>query len=165
MANRRSLDAAIDSAWQQFEQAGVKYAVVLIDVDHFKQVNDRYGHDIGDRVLAEMANCLQISVRASDFVARYGGEEFVVLLPNTTARNAMLVAEGLRQKVEQLSIASVGHISISAGISAPANDDNYSGACIKRADQGLYQAKRDGRNRCVLIEPMQSGLETPRLSG
>ena len=126
-------------------------ALIMLDIDHFKQVNDQHGHQVGDAVLEAIAAILQEKSRAEDVVARFGGEEFVILLDNCNNSNAMLKAEALRKEIEQwkpkgLSItASFGVALLSAGIIDLAN-------LIKQADDALYQAKDQGRNQVVFYQ-------------
>lgn len=128
-------------------------SVVLFDVDHFKSINDRYGHDVGDEALRHVARLLGGDLRSSDVFARYGGEEFVVLLPETDARSAWALAERLRQRIAQSDLPGQQaplRITVSAGIAenlAPATSLEQ---VIKRADEALYAAKNDGRNRSVM---------------
>ena len=149
--NRRALTDYLDYLYAQFTRSHVGYAVLLLDVDYFKKVNDQYGHEVGDRVLKGVAQVLSSNIRESDFVARYGGEEFVVLLPTTTLEGAMVLAENLRQTVEQAPILDQHPISISIGVSVVQVTDSDAQTAMRRADQHLYQAKAQGRNRVVAL--------------
>jgi len=120
-----------------------KLSVAMIDIDHFKQFNDTYGHMVGDEVLRLLADVLQKSVRRSDLVARYGGEEFIVLFPETPADRAVFKAEDLRKSVEPSSV------TVSIGVAEIPSDGTDMRTVIDCADQRLYQAKRGGRNRVV----------------
>ncbi|MEI6778176.1 MAG: diguanylate cyclase [Chloroflexales bacterium] len=136
-------------------------AIVMIDLDHFKHINDTYGHPIGDRVLHTVAMCCRAELRNVDVIARYGGEEFVALLPETDLANAMQVSERLRQSVEVMTvpdsleqrvfITSI-HVTVSLGIAMLTPDTPNLAAIIVRADQALYAAKQAGRNRVVVSE-------------
>jgi diguanylate cyclase (GGDEF)-like protein len=129
---------------------------MILDIDHFKSINDTFGHDQGDRVLVEVARLLQASTRDSDLVARLGGEEFVVVMDNATLGTGLRVAERLRRSIESKSFPLIRggqiNISISIGITvsdatkAPLNRDQM----LKAADLALYQAKHAGRNRTVV---------------
>ena len=121
------------------------------DVDHFKQINDSYGHAAGDKVLKIVAECLANSLRSVDFIARYGGEEFVMILPGSTLEQAMDVADRIREAVAKLGFHVSGkplRITISCGVSALREGDTAASA-FERADQALYRAKAEGRNRVV----------------
>ena len=124
----------------------------MADIDHFKKINDRHGHQAGDRVLAEVAQCLRKSVRDVDIGGRYGGEEFVVLLPETLPPQALLVAERVRHAVSDLKITSESErilVTISLGLAGDQSPESLS-ALIKTADAALYRAKESGRNRVVV---------------
>jgi diguanylate cyclase (GGDEF)-like protein len=124
----------------------------MIDIDHFKRVNDTYGHEAGDAVLKALAASLQLAAREGDVVARLGGEEFVLLLPSATKEVAAAVAERLRGHVQALSVATGGstvQVTASFGVSLQAQGEEWSTA-LQRADVALYEAKRGGRNRVVL---------------
>ncbi|MCI0520210.1 MAG: diguanylate cyclase [Chloroflexi bacterium] len=129
-------------------------SAVFLDIDHFKQVNDRYGHQAGDQVLYHLAECLRQHVRSIDIVGRYGGEEFVLLLPETDQALANGVAERLRVKVEEMSAPTARGpvaITVSVGIAALTEAHENLEALLAHADQGLYRAKQTGRNRVVSV--------------
>ena len=126
---------------------------LILDVDFFKQVNDNYGHDIGDEVLREFANRISANVRGIDLACRYGGEEFVVVMPDTDLSFAYMVAERLRQSVADspFNVSVAGKeltVTISIGVATSETGDTPE-VLLKRADQALYRAKRDGRNRVI----------------
>jgi diguanylate cyclase (GGDEF)-like protein len=127
----------------------------LLDIDHFKKINDTYGHDKGDAVLRSVATCLQDSVRASDIVFRYGGEEFVVLLSNTAASGAFHLGERIRKALEKLACEADGgaplRVTASLGVATLAPNESKE-KLLKRADQAMYRAKHMGRNQVVLAE-------------
>ena len=143
LGNRRSLQ---ESARQI---AGVgSYSVLMVDADHFKQVNDRYGHDRGDEVLKDIAQCLFKSARQVDSVVRYGGEEFVLILPETRLEQAEIVASRIHASIAECRPGGLPvTVSIGAATSDSGQDDLY--LTIKCADEALYQAKAEGRNRTV----------------
>lgn len=132
---------------------------VLVDIDHFKKVNDTYGHDKGDEVLREVSDLLRQSVRDTDiatrkFVGRYGGEELVIVLPNTDSDGAKIVGERLRKRVEEHFKAKDFNLTISAGVSVYSPDSSEDGSeavddLYKTADEKLYEAKKTGRNKVV----------------
>ena len=153
--NRRNFDTTFLSEWKQAARNNSTLAVIIIDIDYFKQYNDHYGHGAGDVCLQMVASALSKDIiRPGDMVARYGGEEFIVILPGTTEEEALIVAERLRTSVENLAIqheysktASV--ITISAGITSQRNlgDNTIPQNLIDSADKALYIAKENGRNR------------------
>lgn len=157
--NRRFLDESLArevlrSERRSPEQPDTPLAVLMIDVDHFKQFNDKFGHELGDRVLRCVAQTLSDTVRPSDLVARYGGEEFTVVLPNTAPPVALQRAQALCDAViqmPQLSDSGATHppITISIGMACLPEDGQTAETLVKNADAALYRAKRDGRNRVV----------------
>jgi diguanylate cyclase (GGDEF)-like protein len=127
---------------------------VLLDLDHFKQINDTYGHDEGDAVLAAVGDVLAGSVRASDFVGRSGGEEFIVLLPDTGADAAVGVAEKLRAAVANVALARINRaITGSFGVAVHPEHAPDAETLVRVADRALYIAKANGRNRVELARP------------
>ncbi|WP_053006906.1 diguanylate cyclase [Chromobacterium subtsugae] len=145
--NRMAANEQLQDEHLRYGRSGEPYAVLLLDIDHFKRVNDGYGHDAGDRVLAHLAQVIRQAARATDFVARYGGEEFLLLLPATDAEGAAVLAEKIRAVVEQSQAPDVGRITVSIGLAVAGRADEQPEAVVKRADQALYQAKAGGRNR------------------
>ena len=134
---------------------GFPFAVLMLDIDHFKRVNDRYGHPVGDQVIKALADLCSRSLRDNDLVARFGGEEFVLTLPQTDLEGAAIVAERVRRAVEQLEIATeLGPLkfTISIGISISRSAVPFD-QVIETADQALYRAKQGGRNRVELDAP------------
>jgi diguanylate cyclase (GGDEF)-like protein len=154
VANRRQLDSVLDLEWSRASRGRTWLSLLLVDIDHFKQYNDRYGHQAGDACLKTIAEILTSAVhRPEDLVARYGGEEFAVILPGTDLDGACLVAERLRARVESVEIAHAAstvsdHLTISVGVATmlPRRDDGAA-TLVAAADQALYQAKHEGRNR------------------
>ncbi len=151
--NRRHLGTVLSFGSRQARKGEQQYAIILIDIDHFKRINDTYGHDVGDQILKWFADLLTENVRSSDFVFRYGGEEFLLLLPSVQAQTAELVAEKLRRTVAETPVTLPDgkkiQLTISCGIAMSAGEWNYE-RVIKRADEALYRAKERGRNRCEL---------------
>ena len=123
-------------------------SLIFFDIDHFKKVNDNYGHLIGDKILYNIAQLVKRCLRKSDTVARWGGEEFVILLPNTSRKDAYKVAQTLRETIEKKVFEDVGHITSSFGVSE-LKEDEKSDEFLKRADKLLYAAKANGRNMVV----------------
>lgn len=153
--NRRSLDTRLDEALALDRRYGVPHGrvhgLLLIDVDHFKHINDAHGHPAGDAVLRQLAQLLLATVRASDVAARFGGEEFAVLLPELTGPlDAVMTAEKIRQAVESTRFGAVGKVTVSVGVSLATPEDADARPLIDRADAALYEAKRSGRNSVVL---------------
>ncbi|MFJ4144116.1 diguanylate cyclase [Pseudomonas sp. NPDC089734] len=146
--NRRLFDEKLIECSQRFELTGHPFALLFIDADHFKRINDTYGHAIGDEVLYQLAQIIQKNTRSTDFVARYGGEEFAVLLPEfDNLQNPEIVAEKIRAAIADATFALVGQVTVSIGIGLSESTDANTTALIKRADQQLYHAKSSGRNR------------------
>jgi diguanylate cyclase (GGDEF)-like protein len=134
-------------------------AAVLLDLDHFKRINDLYGHPKADEVLALVGATLSTSVRESDFVARYGGEEFVVLMPGTDVEGALALAEKLREAISALVFADLEQpVTASLGVAVFPDDASDPGTLIRHADRALYTAKRAGRNR---VEHFAAGVAVP----
>jgi diguanylate cyclase (GGDEF)-like protein len=122
-------------------------SLVMADLDRFKNINDTYGHDTGDRVLKEIGSFLQENVRDVDMVARYGGEEFVILIPEAAKDAAYILSERLRKKFEKLKFENLPQITISLGIATYPFDGKQPEDLLKNADAAMYAAKRAGRNQ------------------
>lgn len=149
--NRRRLEEKLADCMQSGKRVGRGFSVLVLDADHFRRVNDSYGHSAGDAVLRQLARMLIEHTRTTDFVARYGGEEFVVLLPETPYQDeALTVAEKVRTAVEQATFPLVGRLTVSIGISLWSPKDFTSSDVFKRADEALYLAKSCGRNQVVV---------------
>ncbi len=127
-------------------------ALIMADIDHFKQVNDRFGHQVGNVVLQAAAGILSADVRGTDTVARYGGEEFAIILPETTGEEARVAAEHIRTLIADLRMPGAPNVTISLGVSEYQALDSDCECLIKRADGALYQAKHSGRNRVMMDE-------------
>ncbi len=154
--NRRYLASHISAMFERAEWTGRPLATMILDIDHFKKINDTYGHDAGDKVLKEFADCVGRSVRGIDLACRYGGEEFLVAMPDTDMAFAAIVAERLRQEVASKKFMINGgrdaiEITVSIGIASTENnpDEDSAQKLIKRADEALYEAKNGGRNRVI----------------
>lgn len=150
--NRRQIQAKGRKGFSQAREEGKPLCVLLLDIDHFKKVNDRLGHHVGDLVLTAVAQCIEEQLRSLDRVGRNGGEEFLVLLPDTRLEEAVEVAERIRNQVARLHIEGVPedhpiHVSIGCAECRP-EDDNL-GELVRRADEAMYSAKLAGRNRVV----------------
>jgi diguanylate cyclase (GGDEF)-like protein len=159
LPNRRALDETFGLLIAEAERTLAPLSVMLIDLDRFKNVNDTYGHDRGDEVLAAMATTLQESVRSSDFAARLGGEEFLVLLPGTDPMTAGMVAEGIADSLAKTKVHGMERmVTASFGVAGYPMHGVDMASLLRRADSALYRAKRDGRD-CVRVATAPSGHE------
>ena len=150
--NRRAFDQKLQEEMDRFARYKEPCCLALADIDHFKSVNDTYGHDVGDVVIQRFAETLHNNKRAPDFVARVGGEEFIILLPNTELEQGVLVVDRLRKEFgEQCYEAIDRPVTASFGITAMLKPDTKD-SVIKRADGGLYRAKESGRNQVARKE-------------
>ncbi len=153
LPNRRRFEHVLERAWQEAGRTGKPVSMLIVDADHFKNINDRYGHPIGDVVLKGLATCLSASVhRPHDLVCRIGGEEFAVLLPETDREGAFRVATKIHDSVRTLAVASAGiqngSLTVSIGLATgPVRTDMCPEDLYRRADAAVYEAKRHGRNR------------------
>jgi diguanylate cyclase (GGDEF)-like protein len=147
--NRRALEKHLRQEWARTRRYGGSFAVIMADLDHFKLVNDTYGHPAGDQVLREVAAILAGECRRSDLPARYGGEEFVIILPTHHAQGAMVMAERCRRKIQEARIHARGaEIRVTASFGVADSDGHAScEEVIQDVDKALYQAKQAGRNR------------------
>ena len=152
VTNRRGFDESIEKMLREHRPGDAGPSVVLIDLDHFKQINDQYGHVFGDTVLKNIALAIRSCVKGRDLVARYGGEEFVVLLPSTALAGAAVLAEQIRATIAGARIRrgnsheNIGAITVSLGVAAWQPGETLE-SLIDRADKALYRSKREGRNR------------------
>jgi two-component system cell cycle response regulator len=152
--NRRYMERHLGTLVEKSAGRGKSLSVLILDIDYFKSVNDRFGHDAGDDVLREFADRMRTCVRGIDLACRHGGEEFVVVMPDTDLSVATMVAERIRRKIAgdpfpvQRGTRSI-EVTISIGIAARTDPKEDATAFLKRADEALYRAKRDGRNRVV----------------
>jgi diguanylate cyclase (GGDEF)-like protein len=153
--NRRAFHAALDAAWRDAQRSGKALSCLMIDIDHFKRINDTHGHGIGDRVIQEVARKLQDCVRGTDLVCRWGGEEFCVVVGGIAIAETLDFAERVRMRIERECGAAVREvpglrITASVGADIVQGRGESPAALIERADQALYRAKRAGRNRIVM---------------
>lgn len=151
VANRREFARVLTKEMSRTRRHGVHLSIILYDLDHFKQVNDEYGHDVGDSLLRATTRLVTRHVRATDLVVRWGGEEFLVLTPDTGLAGAKRVAENLRQAIAQHRFAKVGSITVSFGVTEFSTSDDED-TLLKRADDALYRAKARGRNRVEALD-------------
>jgi diguanylate cyclase (GGDEF)-like protein len=164
LKNRRFFDERLPEEFRRAQRYSDPVSLMMIDLDHFKEVNDRYGHQMGDVVLRDAAEVIKASVRDPDICARYGGEEFAVILPKTHMGGALIVAErvwrGLKNKVYRQEVPAVGQAAVaevrvtaSLGLAFfPSKDILSAELLVKFADEALYQAKRSGRNNICLYQ-------------
>ena len=153
--NRRFLEEMLPKLTAQAQRRGTALGILVIDVDHFKQVNDTYGHDAGDKVLVEVANTIKKNIREADIAVRFGGEEFLVILADVQQGKSVDVAEKIRRAVEEHPIELGGkvlHKTVSIGVSEFPVDSDKIWQCIKFADVALYKAKEMGRNRVIRFQ-------------
>ena len=146
--NRLALEEAMSQSFQSARQYHQPLSVIMLDIDHFKKVNDEHGHKAGDSALKQLVKILQNGSREQDCTARYGGEEFTLVLPNTNHETACKRAESLRAAVEQADFEAVGRITISLGVATLNDADTTPETILNRADEALYRSKANGRN-CV----------------
>lgn len=160
LPNRRSFEAFLEKAVEESHTDYTPLCVIMADIDHFKRINDKFGHPTGDAVLKQFARILSSSVRPTDMVARYGGEEFVLILKKTPMGNAVQVAERIRGNIlvskwiDPNTNVDIGALTASFGI-AEINDHETAKGIVERADQRLYVAKNNGRNRVEICKPNQ----------
>ncbi len=153
--NRRSFDERLVEEFKRHQRLNNELSLLMIDLDHFKAVNDTYGHMAGDMVLEQVARIFETTFRATDFIARYGGEEFVILLPHTNEEQARMLAERVRVNIEESTMTYQGvsfNITASIGVSSirPGCLDKDT-EVVRKADEALYKAKMNGRNRVVIF--------------
>lgn len=144
--NRHKLDEILVNMMEEARRYGKHFSLAILDIDHFKQINDTYGHQLGDEVLIDVANILQQRIRKTDVVGRWGGEEFLIVLPNSSLKQAAIVLDELRAQISHSNFAPLQSLTISLGL---ANSDKHpcEDSILAAADEALYRAKSNGRNR------------------
>ena len=154
--NRRYFEEEVFKRILDSKVSGEAFSVLMLDVDHFKKVNDTFGHKVGDKVLIELAAAAERALRECDIVARYGGEEFVIFLADTNSEEGLRVAERLRETIGEVVVYTDDgrevRFTVSVGLSSSAISENID-MLIKTADEALYRAKNSGRNRVVVFTP------------
>ena len=150
--NRKSISLLLENSFENAQRYDLEYTVAMLDADNFKNINDTYGHLIGDHILTHICACLKKLLRKSDCIGRYGGEEFLILLTETDLQSAYEVMDKCRESLAQYPI-TIGkqeiHVSVSIGLAQLNNNDDDAWQTVDRADLALYQAKSTGRNRVV----------------
>lgn len=155
--NRSKFNKVLSQAFRQAEIYQEPFTLILFDIDHFKMINDQYGHNIGDNVLLQLASLIQGQLRAQDTFARWGGEEFIILSQGSSEKESYTQAERLRQSIESFPFDDVSRITCSFGVSQYRFDESTT-SLLKRVDDALYQAKNSGRNR-VCIEDSEDNSD------
>ncbi|WP_158539090.1 MULTISPECIES: GGDEF domain-containing protein [Psychrilyobacter] len=146
LKNRRAIDKIIKNELDRNSRYGNFMSILLIDVDHFKKINDIYGHNIGDKVLSEISKLLKENVRSTDSISRWGGEEFLIVAANTNLQETMKFSEKIRKKIEEFDFTKAEKITVSIGIAEYRTGETFN-KLYERADKALYSAKGKGRNR------------------
>lgn len=149
LKNRKEIDLTLEKHENIFKRYNDVFSIILLDIDDFKKVNDRYGHIVGDEVLVAISNILKKYTRELDIVGRWGGEEFLIICPKANENEAFLVAEKLRKKIEVYQFNKVGHKTISCGVSSYKKDDSINELLV-RADKAMYASKVEGKNRVTI---------------
>ncbi len=160
LMTRRPFAVILESEYARIERGVDHSCIVMIDIDHFKSINDRYGHLVGDHVLRDVAQYIRSHIRAYDSACRYGGEEFLIILPDTSLREAYEIIDRLRQKIAEKELDIDGEpvaVTISAGVARLS--EHGSSSSVGEADRALYRAKRSGRNRVCLAHKEQNQSE------
>ncbi len=152
---RGVLDHSLNTELARASRFGRPLGVLMIDIDHFKRVNDQHGHQVGDAVLRLAAHAMQSHIRKSDTIARYGGEEFCVLVDGASRYGVLILANRIREAVEEAAIPGLPSVTVSVGTAVSLEGDTAE-SILKRADVSLYEAKNEGRNRVGL--PRSGGL-------
>ncbi len=153
LLNRRSLEQRIMIEMERAVRLNIPLSGIMMDIDHFKDVNDNYGHQCGDMVIERIGDLLNNHLRKYDYAGRYGGEEFFIVLPNTTGEQALHIGERFRQKLSDLRLICDGeeiHLTVSMGVAQFRSGESRS-QWVKRCDQAMYKAKQAGRNKVMII--------------
>lgn len=150
ISNRRSYDLHIKECFREYKRDSEKFSLILIDIDHFKKINDNYGHKAGDKCLKEIAQRIKSTLRESDFLARYGGEELIVILHGCDSKDAANIAEKIRRRIENTRFIYHDEaipVTVSLGVTEAIPSDTEPEAPFIRVDEAMYRAKNEGRNR------------------
>ena len=150
--NRMAMDQALNREVELAHRQGSSLSIILLDADHFKNINDSYGHAVGDEVLKAIAKVTQQNIRQSDVLYRFGGEEFLIILGQTDTEGAIRLADRIRENIAAMDMINGSKIDITASLGVTTlNEQDNSASLFKRADKALYQAKNAGRNRTVTM--------------
>ena len=144
--NRHKLNEILEKEFHRARRIKYPFGIIILDIDLFKDINDTYGHNVGDSVLKEISSLLNQNIRKSDTLGRWGGEEFLIIVPEGNKHKEQLLAKKLREKIEEYPFTTVKNITASFGVAKYEEGDNID-TLIKRADDALYKAKEKGRNR------------------
>lgn len=147
ISNRRVADETLDKACELYNRYASPFSILILDIDHFKKINDNFGHDIGDDVLKSVAGCLSVQLRSVDILCRFGGEEFIIIANSADKASGYLLAEKLRLSIKNLLVAGDIELTVSIGVASVNAQCNTPERIIKAADSALYEAKRSGRNQ------------------
>ena len=147
--NRMQFNQFLDIEIDRANRYDGLFSIISMDIDHFKRINDQFGHQAGDKVLIEFCKLVTLRNRSSDIFARYGGEEFIILVQNSNLENTRLHAERLCQEVAKHTFENIGRVTCSFGVTEFRNNDDSSTSVLNRADIALYKAKENGRNRVI----------------
>lgn len=155
LSNRRYFDDKFLIEREKIKRYNNNLCLIMVDIDHFKKVNDKYGHQVGDSVLREFSSLLQENIRATDHLSRWGGEEFIILLPETSLKNSVCVAEKVLTAITNYSFSNVGKLTASFGVSKVDPNSSSNRESLYQVDEALYQAKNEGRNRVVAYNKLE----------
>ncbi len=156
--NRRRFEETIETEMDRLRRYGNRLSLMILDVDHFKNINDQYGHAVGDQVLVDLSDTIRSSLRSSDSLTRWGGEEFVILCPNTTLVIVSKLAERLRKKIATVNFQQVGSITVSFGAAECGPSETWE-QWLHRADEALYLAKSSGRDQVQVVKKLPDLIE------
>lgn len=156
--NRRRFEEIIETEMDRLRRYGNRLSLMILDVDHFKKINDHYGHATGDQVLVDLSNTIRSSLRSSDSLTRWGGEEFVILCPNTTLSIVSKLAERLRKKIATINFQQVESITVSFGVAECGPSETWE-QWLHRADEALYLAKSGGRDQVKAVKKLSDLIE------
>ena len=158
--NRRYFDMFYENIFNQSSRYGIPLTLIMCDIDHFKKINDTYGHDKGDVVLKEISDILKTNTRKTDIASRFGGEEFMLCLPSTEITSALDVARKIKQMVLKVKTKDIKKVTISMGVTFYRKEfENNPKGLLKRLDDLLYEAKKRGRNRIISEDHMGDIIE------
>tara|TARA_Y100001936_G_C16066013_1_gene667315 strand:+ start:534 stop:1859 length:1326 start_codon:yes stop_codon:yes gene_type:complete len=155
--NRRRFEDTVEFEIDRLRRYGQRLSLMILDIDHFKKINDLYGHSIGDRVLIDLSSAILSTLRATDSLTRWGGEEFIILCPNTTAETVLKLAERVREKISSVKFEEVGSITLSFGV-AECDPNETKEEWLQRADKALYLAKSAGRDQIKTTQSLPKAL-------